>query len=121
MENEQNDEQDEQVDLPIEAKPRARRVSRAFYSNCLIQAIWHKLLHPFKTKIVIIPKRINESDCMHCFWSDDTGDYDFSPTNPSPTLNVFWFKGYVQKRGKGFAEKYKARRIRVYRKEQNND
>lgn len=104
-----------QIDLPLKNQPRARQVSGLFYSNCFIQAILHKALHPFKTKIVFISTKINESNCPHFFWCDDTGDYDFAPVNPSPTLNIVLFYGYIRKRGCGFAEKYKARRIRETR------
>ena len=106
-------------DLPLENQPRARQVSGCFYSNCLIQAIWHKVLRPLKTKIIFIPQKINESNCPHFFWCDDTGDYDFTPVNPSPTLNIVLFYGYIQKRGSGFAIRYKARRIRETRKKKN--
>jgi hypothetical protein len=89
------------------------QVSKPFYSNCFIQALWHKMLHPFKTKIVFISARINESHCPHFFWCDETGDYDFTimtPTDKTNIFNLLLFRGYIQKRNCGFAKRYQMQR-----------
>ena len=99
----------EEVDYSDDIYIKPKQVSGFKWSNCLIQALWHKLLHPFKTKIIYISAKINCVKCPHWFWSDKTGDYDFAPVD-SDGACIVWFKGYIRKREKGFATKYKKMR-----------
>lgn len=96
-------------------------ISRDFYSNCLFQALLHKLKHPTKTKLTYIRPKYGESFFFvpHFLWSDGEYDYDFGVEKFIKPYQVFWFKGNVRRRKLGWNEQYKRRRIEKYNKLKN--
>ena len=93
-------------------------VSESFYSNCVIQAIKHKLLDWKNVTITYIPPKYGESYWYvpHLLWSDGKYDYDFGTERHLNYLQVFLFKGCIRRRSLGWNEKYKKRRIENYLK-----
>lgn len=85
-------------------------VSKAYYSNCLIEAIKAKL-HNSDIKIYFCKPRITENghfQMCHFMWSDGKADYDFSDLdNVERSLyRDLFFKGVVRKFHVGFAKSY---------------
>lgn len=105
----------EQIDAPIQGYPDARRRSEVFYSNCMLQAVLHKIRHPIKTKLIYVPASIQDCGVPHFFWCDDTGDYDFASDGyisraGAETFHrweLLRFRGFVRQHKKGFAARYK--------------
>lgn len=85
-----------------------------FYSNCFVQAMKHKICHPFKVKLTYIPPKYSEAWCPHWLWSDGVNDYDFGVEKWLKWYQVFWFKGEITTRKLGWNERYKQIRIDKY-------
>ena len=96
--------------MPNELKPKwkCEVISKEFYSNCFIEALKAKIKHPFKVKILYIPKRLNEEDCPHFMWTDGTDDYEFGID--AYVKSILLFKGSIRARGLGYANAYKEMR-----------
>ena len=77
-----------------------------FYSNCLVQALKHKIKNKNVT-ITYIPAKYRGSIIPHFLWSDGEYDYDFGVNYNIKWYKSFWFKGKIRKRGLGWNEKYK--------------
>ena len=82
-----------------------------FYSNCLLEAVKHKLKDWKHVKITYIPPRYNEVFCPHFLWSDGVNDYDFGVERHIRWWEIFWFKGEIRKRKLGWNQRWKAYRI----------
>lgn len=75
------------------------RVSKDFYSNCVIVTFLRKLTHWKTTKVIYIPRKYNGGRTPHVMWQDlNSGRlFEFSTVNPSPSfLESFFEKGYIQ-------------------------
>ena len=93
-------------------------ISEPFYSNCIIQAIKHKIMDWRNVEITYIPPKYGESYWYvpHLLWSDGKYDYDFGVERHLNYLQVFLFKGCIRRRNLGWNKKYKQRRIAYYNK-----
>lgn len=80
-------------------------ISEEFISNCLIQAIWHKLKDWKHVKIFASFKNKH----IHFMWSDGKYDYDFSDNGQKPFkwYHLISYRGVIRKFDLGFAEWYK--------------
>lgn len=85
-----------------------------FYSNCFIQAMKYKILHPFKVKLTYISPKYIEAWCPHWLWSDGTNDYSFCGTTYLKWYQMFWYKGEIIIGELGRNERYKQMRIDRY-------
>lgn len=77
-----------------------------FWSNCLLEALKAKTLHPIKVKITVVPR--SEAGCPHFLWSDGEHDYDFGVERRLTGLQILLFRGCVRRRGLGFNARYKS-------------
>lgn len=91
-------------------------VTKYFYSNCFIEAMKAKLLHPFKVKITYIRPKYGESFLfVPCFlWSNGTCDFDFGVNSYLKPKQVFFFRGCIRMHPLGYNKEYKAQRIKKY-------
>lgn len=89
-----------------------------FYSNCFVQAIKHKLRHPFKVNLTYISPKYSESWCPHWMWSDGVNDYDFGVEKRLKWHQVFLFKGEIRAREAGWNKRYKQTMIDRYNRKQ---
>ena len=91
------------------------QVGKEFYSNCLIQALKHKL-HNKDVKITVIHPKYRKTFSPHFLWSDGTNDYDFGVDYKLKWYQVICYKGRIRKRPLGWNEKYKDNLIKRYNK-----
>ena len=82
-------------------------ITKQFHSNCLVEALKAKILHPLTVKITLVTR--SEAGCPHFLWSDGRYDYDFGTENHLNGCEKFWFNGCIRRRKLGFNEKYKKR------------
>jgi hypothetical protein len=92
----------------LKQKWKCEIISKEFYSNCFIEALKAKIKHPFKVKILYIPKKLNEEGCPHFMWTDGTDDYEFGID--AYVKNILLFKGAIRARGLGYANAYNQKR-----------
>ena len=78
-----------------------------FYSNCLIQALKHKLKDWKHVKLTVIPPQYNVIFCPHILWSDGKADYEFCTSDALKWYQLFWFKGRIRERSLGWNKRYK--------------
>lgn len=86
-------------------------ITKDFYSNCLIEALKHKLKDWENIKITYIPPQYNEVFCPHFLWYDGEFDYDFGVEKHLKWYQIFWFKGYIRQRKLGWNKRWKEYRI----------
>lgn len=84
--------------------------SKAYYSNCLIEAFKAKIKNRNVT-IYFFRPGVTENgrfQFMHFMWSDSTGDYDFSDLGQAERkpIQCLLFKGVIRRFEPGFAEEY---------------
>lgn len=89
---------------------------KKFYSNCLFEAVKHKLKDWENVKITYIPAKYNVMYCPHFLWSDGKYDYDFGVERNLKWYEVIWFKGEIHCRNLGWNEKWKAYRIELQKR-----
>lgn len=87
-----------------------------YYSNCLIEAIKHKLKQWKCVKITYISVKYNIVSTPHFMWSDGLNDYDFGTGRYLKWHQRFWFNGNIRTRELGWNERYKKKLIDSYRK-----
>lgn len=73
-------------------------------SNCIAQAIKHKLADPenvsIKVKLPLLSNLITMRELLHFYWHDKKSgrSYHFTATVPLKTIfHCFWFDGEVQR------------------------
>lgn len=94
---------------------KTERVSKDFYSNCLIEAIRAKLQDPKNVKIFICWPIYNEAPCPHVMWSNGEADYDFGTSDFIPIIFAWTIhRGHIRKRKLGYAQHYIDIRKKLY-------
>lgn len=92
-------------------------VTEEYCSNCLIEALKHKLKDWKSVKVYFIPIDIAGKQNFHFMWYDGTASYDFSDYDDEVDHNIFhylYYAGRVRKFPADFAAKYQGyRRQRV--------
>ena len=84
--------------------------TKAYYANCLIEALKAKLRNP-QVRLYFCKPRITENghfQMFHFMWSDGVADYDFSDLNAGemPWYRCLVFKGVIRRFKLGFAREY---------------
>ena len=79
-------------------------ITGEFASNCLIQAIKHKIMDWRNVKVICI---FRKHHLPHFAWSNGKYEYDFGAERHLGYLDAIWFKGYIYKHDLGWSEKYK--------------
>lgn len=85
--------------------------SRAYMSNCLVEAIKAKIRSPKAVKLYFLKPFRDCNDkwqMFHFMWTDGEFDYDFSDLGDGelPFYKCLLFKGVIRKFPLGFAVKY---------------
>ena len=93
-------------------------ITKEFYSNCLIEALKHKLKNK-DVKITCISPKYKGGLSPHFLWSDGVNDYDFGVDYRLKWYQVFLFKGTIRMRPLGWNENYKENLIKKYNKKKS--
>lgn len=89
-------------------------VEKPFYSNCLFQAIKHKILGGKNVKIKCLWYKTKRMLHLHFYWQDSQYDYDFAPCRK--WIGQILFKGNIHRHPKDSLKKLTQKMLKIKNK-----